>query len=395
VSPSAFTPPTIPEIVLKGGNTVVQGSPDGVFSEDLTALTGSYGLTVTKDTSGDTNGDGKVNQSDLAVVASNYNRDENTDARHLIYSLARNTSVFADSNAWLGLVDANTVSQILPALKKIYWATLSPDGTKLAYVQEVTLFNAATGALPRYALFTAPVGVAGAPLRLTPLTWKMDAFAPSWSADGNKIAFICSKNLGTTADWYALNPGFGNLCLVDASGSNLIDTTRPSELNAPAWVTPTSVVYPAALDNLLWQYDLIAGTETSLPNIGLASNARHPVYEDGLLFYEMAAYLYVASYDGTPANIQPPTDTNYLGGYHFNTNLFITYGFDISEHQQSVVIDDGAGSYTVYIQTNNLASQVPAYTQTNTIDVDSAVGAPFAGANSYGWALPNTVDFAW
>ena len=97
-----------------------------------------------------------VGRSDLAIVASNFMRSEKTDARHLIFSMSRNSSVMNDGNPWLGIVDSNTVSQLLPTLKKVYWAALSPDGTRLAV-------NAGAGVVLVFTLAPAPVGPAKLP----------------------------------------------------------------------------------------------------------------------------------------------------------------------------------------------------------------------------------------
>jgi hypothetical protein len=230
-------------ITLQAGNLIQNDaintdgdplSPDEVINgADLGQITAPANWEKTS-AAGDVNGDKKTDKADLAMAAGNYNYFEWVPARHLIYSLPRDWQTYRNSRIWLGGEYAGAVTQLVSGTNKDFWATLSPDGKTLAFVRGVGPVGCTYCTT---ALFTAPVsgtGVVGAVKRLTPNNWQYNAYAPSWSPDGTRIAFSCS--------WWNDDPlyggyGFddGNICTVDANGQNLRTVTNGARIYPPTW----------------------------------------------------------------------------------------------------------------------------------------------------------------
>jgi hypothetical protein len=186
---------------------------------------------------GDINADTLTNRADLSIAAGNFGRIEDIsgaafNARHWIYSLPRNWDIYRNSRIWLGEEWSGDVAQLVPGQSLDFWATLSPDGTRLAFARGV-----GDAGCPHCttAIFVAPVnnqGVVGTPVRITPANWNSNNYAPSWSPDGTQIAFSCS--------WWNDNIGGfgfddGNLCVVSANGSSLRTVANNARIYPPAW----------------------------------------------------------------------------------------------------------------------------------------------------------------
>jgi hypothetical protein len=184
---------------------------------------------------GDINADTFTNRADLSIAAGNFGRSEGGygyNARHWIYSLPRNWDIYRNSRIWLGEEWSGDVAQLVPGQSLDFWATLSPDGTRLAFVRGV-----GDAGCPHCttAIFVAPVnnqGVVGIPVRVTPANWNSNNYAPSWSPDGTQIAFSCSW-------WDDFGSGFlfddGNLCVVSSNGSSLRTVANNARIYPPAW----------------------------------------------------------------------------------------------------------------------------------------------------------------
>jgi hypothetical protein len=124
----------------------------------------------------------------------------------------------------------------------------------------------------------------------------MDAFAPSWSPDGSRIAFNCASTYGDMSNTpaaaytgYGTNASF--LCVVDASGRNfrvLTGINSLAKIFPPAWEgswliyggTPTNQICP----DTLCVYDLWDNNHYMLdPEI--PAGADMPVRVNQYLFY--------------------------------------------------------------------------------------------------------------
>jgi hypothetical protein len=220
--------------------------PSGGLIElnDLIMVTANFGNTVLFPVpyiGGDANGDRKTNNVDLALVSANLYRGNYVPGVHYIASFW--TTSYLSSRIYITNepLDNYTlpVSQLIAGTNADFWPALSPDGTRLAFVRRM-----GTGAATRYVLHTAPVtnGVVGAPVRMTPLTgWTNNDFAPSWSPDGTRIAFVCSWVSNNGADYpYDI----GSLCVVDANGRNLSSTNSNNiRIFPPAWFDNDNVLY--------------------------------------------------------------------------------------------------------------------------------------------------------
>jgi len=282
-------------VVLRSGNVdhVTVGSTIAVNNPDLTMVTSNWNAPLSVVTApyllGDASGDRKINEADLAVVASNYQRVEPIPSHHLIYSLPRDQNAFQNSRLWLGTLNNQTVTPFVSGATRDFWPALSPDGSRIAFVRSVV-----TAGLEKFALFTAPItnGVVGAATRITPATAAYDAFAPTWSPDGSQLAFVCSFN----QDWVEPSALPGHLCLIDAGGLNFrhafnLNGGKPifTKVQPPAWAGSTHILvaYPAEpgaptpCDNSLC---LLAVSNYFLTNlVAIPAGSDFPVVRDTIL----------------------------------------------------------------------------------------------------------------
>ena len=241
-------------VALRAGNVEIDGSATYIGTPDLDTLTINFNnltntppgaLWTTPYINGDTNGDRLTNTADLAIVGRNYNWGTWFPTEHLILSSAAVTSL--NNRLWLTIdpfyIDSMPfirTQQFVAGSNRDFWPTLSPDGSRLAFVRQIGTGNAA-----RYVLYVAPItnGVVGAPLRLTPATnWVYDDFAPSWSLDGQRLAFVCSRfNSAGNQDWLFDK---GNLCVVDANGRNLsVESAVTMHIFPPAWFVNDTLLF--------------------------------------------------------------------------------------------------------------------------------------------------------
>lgn len=230
-------------VELRGGNVARNDFPntDGdpttwdevIDSADLGVITAPANWERVA-AAGDVNGDTRTDRADLTIAAGNFGGRESIGLRHAIYSLPRNWDSYRNSRIWLGDEGSGGVTQFVPGNNKDYWATLSPDGTRLAFARGV---GQADCLQCDTAIYVAPInnlGVVGTPTRLTPTNWYPSNFAPSWSPDGTQLAFVCSWwNEGING--YMVDDG--NVCVVDVTGRNLRAVGYNTRIYPPTWYT--------------------------------------------------------------------------------------------------------------------------------------------------------------
>jgi hypothetical protein len=235
---------TLLPVILKGGNVATGGGTENDIDDaDLAAFTSGWapGTVPTAYAGLDVNGDLRVNEADLAILAGNYDPQAtlfNVDASHILYGLATDYGgVFPNSRVYWGDPKAGPVQRFEdPRRERDFWPTMSPDGSRVAYVRTVSKTN-------QYVLMVSPTAKPrGA--QITPRNFNRQAFAPSWSPDGQRIAFICSWLDRTTG--YEFNEG--DVCIIDAAGSNLQTVATNSKIYPPAWYDNNVLIY-AARDN--------------------------------------------------------------------------------------------------------------------------------------------------
>jgi hypothetical protein len=293
-------------VVLRAGN-VNRDASFIIDFNDIVVVTANWNTTSAAYDLGDANGDSKIDKSDLALVSGNLfgvGLSEEVNTSHLIYSLPRDNDRFMNSHIWLGnYYGEASIAPFVTGTQRDYWATLSPDGAKIAFIRNIGVGNA-----DKFALFTAPVtaGVVGAATNIT-LNVPFDAFAPSWSPDGATLAFVCSYN---RADW-TNGSGRGNLCLINSNGSSLQQkialpaSNEMVNIHPPAWYSNSALMYGGpdwfgilaslpTCNNRICRLDLI-GTNPSTRNTtesNLAVGSDMPTIRRGsmgaVLFYRQS-----------------------------------------------------------------------------------------------------------
>jgi hypothetical protein len=246
-------------IELKAGNVEITPSGHGwcysdyragagqdVEALDLAAVAASYEI----DGLGDANGDGATNEEDLAIVGASYEYCEDDYVDHLIYDLPRDLDDYANSRVWLGGLHPESAGATLlvpePKEGRDLWATLSPDGTRVAFVRSEYDKRSDT---TNYGLYVAEItGKKPKANSILPRDFSWDAFAPSWSPDGQRIAFVCSWDAGSGSTGYQYDDGY--LCMIDADGGNfqllynpLGGTGVPTHIWPPAWANPNELFF--------------------------------------------------------------------------------------------------------------------------------------------------------
>lgn len=244
--------------VLSSGNLYrdfgTPNPPQFINEDDLALVTGNWNLASM---AGDANGNGRTDEEDLAIVAANWGRSEDEDGRHMLLSMPRQHDVMQDSRIWLSSLHGETLLGEISQSKTnpIYWATLSPDGSKLAYIKAEGSKNLSPWDInTAYVLYVANADGTGAK-PITPRNWRYDALAPSWSPDGSKIAFMCGeKNVNSdqwgTWIWRAWGNNtnsrgdfLSNFCVIDSNGANLSISDLWVSVFPPAWLDTNTFMF--------------------------------------------------------------------------------------------------------------------------------------------------------
>ncbi len=156
------------------------------------------------------------------------------------------------------------------SLQRLAYAALSPDGTQVVYTKvnpTASLFETIGGKLHPTELWVANLDPQNPVVRKLAPNDKDFAFRPTWSTDGNRVAFLRTNNFGTgagflTALWSVYKDGTK---LAFLTGPDLTKD-EPKYKAAPAfnllWVGPQALSYQATnqVTNTLWLHDL---TQTS------------------------------------------------------------------------------------------------------------------------------------
>jgi len=171
--------------------------------------------------------------------------------------MPRQHDLMQDSRVWLTPTDGDPILGELSRSKAnpIYWATLSPDGSKLAYIKaEGSKIPSPWDINTAYVLYIANADGTGAK-PITPRNWRYDALAPSWSPDGSKIAFICGEKNVNSDQWntwiwrsWGNNTNsrgefVSNFCVVDANGANLSINDLWVSIFPPAWLDNNTFLF--------------------------------------------------------------------------------------------------------------------------------------------------------
>jgi hypothetical protein len=330
-------------VVMRGGNAFQGGGGSGdeiIDVNDVGEVTLHWDQVVAPYTNGDVNGDALVNEADLAIVGSNYGQTEEQDYSHIIFGLARDydAKLFPTPNGriWYGDPLAGSVSELVTS-KSLpdFWPTLSPDGRNVA----LSRYNTKTG---HYELYKADMVKLPAKkaILLTPKKgYTRDAFAPSWSPDGQRVAFICSdKDIGSGWEYNE-----GDVCVVDVNGKNLHQIGSAAKISPPAWYGNTVLIYAGLSSNAdcpedLCFYDFLTGT-TGVVDTNLATGsevADMPSIQDGVLFFRWdnatntrLRYAPITSYTGgvfaLGADLDIPPDTLNVDYYDVSPTLDIIF----------------------------------------------------------------------
>lgn len=244
--------------ILPAGDVERTNTPNQINIDDIGTVTSATWDQRQNNpyTNGDANGDAIINEADLAIVAANNGFGDDGDpwwTSHTLYGLATDYESVSPPNSKirLGSPDAGATTEIGRSRNFDFWPALAPDGKSIAHIS----VNPRTG-VPELVITDATTG------RSTSLTGRIRnfpfyPFAPSWSPDGQQIAFACS----TPAD-YPYNRA--SVCVLnadDTNGTSLRVVDEHSKIYPPSWYNSDALLY--------------------------AGDSMHPVCPDGICFNHM------------------------------------------------------------------------------------------------------------
>lgn len=365
-------------VALLSGDVDGNGEIDVVG--DLPFITANWQQAQTPFEQGDVNGDGFVNESDLAIAAGNVGLGEDAVTEtiamdHVVYSAARDyNDDFPNNHLLLGNAFAGAVTDLNVGLTvtegsgrravtytvpvRAFWPQVSPDGSRLIYyfegeqtITEGRGRNATTYTVPLDGLIIANTDDFGG----TTLANGKN-FAPSWSPSGNQIGYICS--------WEDYNNGVlgfkhnnGNLCVISASGGAVQTIVPPgasstyAEIFPPAWYDDNTLIYAGNADHpicpdQLCYYDMLTDTHGLIPVHsvnGTTLKANMPVIKP---FINDLTYLFYRTFDESDSELAMGTVT-----YDSENNTWISSGVlnavDVTDEHQTVDNVDGIHYYDV------------------------------------------------
>lgn len=359
---------TFQPITLRTGDT---NNDNAIDFSDFPLITANWQQIEPAFTNGDVNGDGIVNEVDLALTSGNVGLSDSPSGvvmDHVIYSVARDfNGTFPNNRMVLGSVFSGDVTPM--SNDRAFWPQMSPDGSKIAYAGESSYFVDKRGRVtssPRNAVATIVqkgIFVSNSEAIAGALIAEGTAFAPSWSPSGDQIAYICSWKdvLNGNEDLVGYNYNNGNLCVVGATGGTPQTIIPPgamstfAEVFPPAWYNETTIIYAgneqhAICPDQLCYYDMLTNTHGKLDINGIngtSEKANMPVvirYSDGL------AYLFYRHFTISGLNIDSEIRMGTIT-YDSGTNSWVGSGIQtaINNPKLHEVVDnvDGVHYYDV------------------------------------------------
>ncbi len=270
-------------VQLRGGDLTFD---DNIDWNDINLITMNWQL----NTNGDVNGDFKTDKADLAIVAGNVDWNTWMSAWHVLYGLPRVNTPTSNSRIWLGDYRSGAVTQFVAnaGASQFHWPMLSPDGTRTAYSRS----DGNTDLRKRkYELYVGDnITKIQKPLVTRAMLGSDNAFAPSWSPDGTRIAFVQSYGYFTSDTvWYnEAMWNMGTLAIVGADGRNYRSLYANTGIFPPTWLDNSTIIYACGdwWDSMdICYYDLWSDYWDYLDTADIPTDSDMPIIMNGNLYY--------------------------------------------------------------------------------------------------------------
>lgn len=296
---------TLLPVTLPAGDVERSTSADNItFTEDIGAVTSAPWnvLQALPFTNGDVNGDRRINDADLAIVAGNEGWGDTPDPlyyTHTIYGLATDYASTSPPNSDIrvGRWDAGATTLIGRSRTYDFWPDVSPSGRSIAHV---SVSRSRSGALSSSLMITD--AVTGRATNLTGRIRGVNLFplAPSWSPDGQKIAFISGYDYSNnTGALFVINAD-------DTTGASLLILDDNVKIYPPTWSNNNEILY-AGTNNHWACPNAICFQYVDSGNVFQA-------YADPGNVVDMPVI--TEMYDGTPPDGDPPPDDSPTASFY-------------------------------------------------------------------------------
>lgn len=381
----------LPVYVRPGDYNAPAGTID---ASDITRITSNWNTFQSIFVNGDANGDTRVNNRDLTLVAANVGLGDGITS-HLVYGLGRDFDTrftYPNSKIWWGTPESGGVTPLINfTATRDFWPQVSPDGTQVAFIG-VDNFSGQR----RLWIGDTIFGRAVLSSPFNGLPWQL--LAPSWSPDGNRLAMVCSTD--GTSSGYVVNEG--NLC-IQQSGDRISSTLNVIQLSGrrlktkifpPAWLNESVIIYAGHADdpvcaNTLCFYDIQNSHVGAVEGVQVLANGSDRADMPIITHYNNQSYLAYRFYDSgaTTYTLRMAELT-----YDSDTQTF-SGGVDVvaGANNTHVIVNNSAGVdyYAVSPDLDILFYQLDAlnfyqlsgepatnWTLTNTFAVDAMIGNP-------------------
>jgi hypothetical protein len=270
-------------VQLRGGD--LGSHDDNIDWNDINLITTNWMLNA----NGDVNGDLKTDKADLAIVAGNLDWNNWMSAWHVLYGLPRVNTPSYNSRIWLGDYRSGAVTQFVAnaGASQFYWPMLSPDGSKIVYSRS----DGNTDVRKRkFELYVGDnITKLQKPLVTRAMTGSYNAFAPSWSPDGTRIAFVQGYTyFNSDTSWYSeVLWNQGSLAIVDADGRNYRSLSSSTSIFPPTWLDNNTILFACGGWGGSWNicyYNLWDDTVSTLDS-DIPSDSDMPIIMNGNLYY--------------------------------------------------------------------------------------------------------------